>query len=131
MTTTLSRLEGQKLLSKPKRSKYGNVKTERHGILFDSVKEADRYDQLLLLEKAGEIRNLERQPKLPLYSGNTPVRGDTGIHMSYIGDFAYFEAGSNKRVIEDVKSKATKTRLYKLKKAVLLATYPGIEIREV
>lgn len=131
MTAVLSREEGLKLLTKPKRSKYGNRKVERHGILFDSIKEADRYDELLLLQKAGEIANLECQPKLLLYSGNTPVRGDTGRHMSYVADFAYFEARSNKRIIEDVKSKATKTRLYKLKKAVLVATYPGIEIREV
>ena len=131
MTTALSREEGRKLLSKPKRSKYGNKKVERHGKTFDSIKEADRYDELLLLEKAGEISHLECQPKLLMYSGTTPIRGDTGRHMFYQGDFAYFCYKRNKRIIEDVKSKATKTRLFKLKKAILKANYIGIEIVEV
>jgi hypothetical protein len=42
----------------PKRSKYGAKRTESG---FDSHKEEKRYLQLLLLERAGEIKNLSRQ----------------------------------------------------------------------
>lgn len=43
---------------KPKKSKYGAVKTEVDGIMFDSKREASRYQELRLLEQAGEIANL-------------------------------------------------------------------------
>ena len=41
-------------------SKYHSVKTVVNGIVFDSKKEAKRYYELLLLEKAGEIHDLKR-----------------------------------------------------------------------
>lgn len=41
-----------------KHSKYGAVKTKVNGIVFDSMLEAKRYKQLMMLEKAGEIQNL-------------------------------------------------------------------------
>lgn len=44
--------------TKPKKSKYGAVKTEVDGIKFDSKREASRYQELRLLEQAGEITNL-------------------------------------------------------------------------
>lgn len=128
MTATLSAKEFQSL-TKPKRSKYGNKKTERHGIIFDSIKEADRYDHLLLLERAGEISHLERQGKIYLMSGNTHVRYDSGRKAYWKFDFAYFCYKRNKRVIEDVKG--VRTDVFKLKKAVLLACYPGIHIEEI
>jgi hypothetical protein len=46
---------------KPKKSKYGAVKTEVDGIMFDSKREASRYQELRLLEQAGEITNLRLQ----------------------------------------------------------------------
>ena len=47
--------------TKPKRSKYGAIKTEVDGIKFDSKHEASRYKELRLLEQAGEITNLRLQ----------------------------------------------------------------------
>lgn len=47
--------------TKPKKSKYGAVKTEIDGIVFDSKHEAKRYQELWLLEQAGEITNLRLQ----------------------------------------------------------------------
>ena len=129
MTAVLTREEGRKLLTKPKRSKYGNQKTVVDGITFDSKKEADRYVVLKSLEGAGEISHLERQGKIYLYNGNTPVRYDSGRKAFWKFDFAYFCSKRNKRVIEDVKG--VRTDVFKLKKAVLLACYPGIEIVEV
>lgn len=115
-------------IEKPKRkNKYGAKRTIAHGISFDSKAEADRYCELRLLERSGEITNLELQPKYPLV-----VEGvDCGF---YLGDFQYFSRGTNTKrgehVVEDVKSKATKTRLYQLKKKLVFALYK-VQIAEV
>lgn len=130
MTAILSRDEGRKLLSKPtKRNKYNATKVMVDGILFDSKREGERYVYLKRLEQAGEISHLERQGKIYLFSGNTPVRYDSGRKAFWKFDFAYFCSVRNKRVIEDVKG--VRTDVFKLKKAILLACYEGIEIVEI
>jgi hypothetical protein len=134
MTLNISRQEARALLSKPKRSKYGATKTMVDGILFDSVKEAKRWQELRLLEKAGEISHLERQPKFYLYGKDGPVlirsRGyPNGRRAVWKGDFAYFCSIRNKRICEDVKG--FRTPIFILKKAVVQACYPGLEIVEI
>lgn len=104
------------------KSKYKNVKTEVDGITFDSKKEARRYAELKLLEKAGAIRGLELQPRIPLIVNGTKIG-------TYVGDFQYIE--NNEQVIEDVKSTATKTPVYRLKKKILETYQPPIYIKEV
>lgn len=103
------------------RNKFGAVKTEVDGITFDSRKEANRYEQLKLLERSGAICNLEIKPVFPFI-----VNGVTCFKM--IPDFAYFER--ERRIVEDVKSAPTKTRAYRIKKKCIEALY-SIEIREV
>lgn len=136
MTVTLSRQEAKAILSKPKRrSKYGNVKvTTPDGETFDSGREADRWMQLKLLEKAGEISHLERQPKFYLYGAKGPVlirsKGyPNGRRAVWKGDFAYFCSIRNKRICEDVKG--VRTPIFILKKAICEACYPGLEIVEI
>ena len=68
--------------------KYNNIKTEIDGITFDSKKEANRYCELVLLKKAGAIKDLETQPKFPLYVNTNKV-------CSYIADFRYFDIGKH------------------------------------
>ncbi|MBQ2175640.1 MAG: DUF1064 domain-containing protein, partial [Alphaproteobacteria bacterium] len=46
--------------------KYNNKKIIVDGIKFDSKKEALRYKELKMLEKAGIISNLQRQVKYTL-----------------------------------------------------------------
>jgi hypothetical protein len=104
-----------------RRGKYNNVKTQIDGITFDSKKEAARYSELRLLEISNHISDLECQPKIPLM-----VNGEQLGH--YIGDFRYCEAGEV--IIEDVKSKATITPVYRLKKKILSTYDPPINIRE-
>lgn len=48
-------------VQRPTRSKYGNRKTTVDGITFDSAREARRWTELLMLVKAGDVRNLHRQ----------------------------------------------------------------------
>lgn len=108
--------------------KFRNQPVEIDGHRFDSKKEANRYCELKLLQKAGEISHLELQPVIRLYSGTTPVRGVSGRHLFYKADFRYFDTKKDILVIED--SKGFKTDVYKLKKAFVQAMMPGLEILE-
>lgn len=131
MSITLSRSEARAILAKPKRSKFGNVKVTIDGNTFDSGKEADRYLVLKAKQKAGEISHLELQPKFKLIINGSALRYESGRQAVYIADFAYFDPAIGKRVVEDVKSKATKTPVYKLKKALVEKIFPAVKIIEI
>jgi hypothetical protein len=97
------------------RSKYGAVKVELDGHVFDSKAEARRYGELLLLRRAWKISHLVVHPRIPLVV--------SGVHLGdYIGDFEYQDS-TGQLVLEDVKSPATKTPLYKLKKKLVEALF--------
>lgn len=99
-------------------SKFRNIKTTVDGIKFDSKKEANRYTQLRFLESAGEITNLELQPKFVLIGASgEPLTYDNGRKMVYIADFKYTEWSTGQEVIEDVKGH--KTAVYKIKKSIM------------
>lgn len=110
-------------------AKYRNRKTEVDGLLFDSKKEAIRWCELKLLEKAGEISHLKRQVPFILIPNQYDDR-DRIIEREtrYIADFVYWENGN--MVVEDVKSSATRTPEYRIKKKLLLKEY-GLRIKEV
>ena len=100
--------------------KYGNQKTEVDGYLFDSKREANRYMELKLLERAGEISSLELQPSFELL-----VQGGKSVGK-YYADFRYTQ--NEEVVVED--AKGVKTDVYRLKKKIVEAVY-GIRIVEV
>lgn len=106
-----------------KRAKYGNIKCELDGIHFDSRKERDRYSQLRLLEKGSAICELILQPSFPLIVNGHNIG-------TYKADFQYTECGTGEQVVEDVKSRPTKTPVYNLKKKLVSAIY-GIQVKEV
>lgn len=110
-----------------KRNKFSAEKTTRDGITFDSKREASRYAELKLLVRAGEIKDLELQPEFDLQGQFGPLVSDAGRGLKYRADFAYTDARTGKRVIEDAKGFSTAT--YKLKKAIIRAM--GHEIVEV
>lgn len=114
------------VLLKPRRNKYNAVKTVVDGITFDSKAEAARWSVLRLLEKAGAIRNLERQIKFPL-EVSTPDSGPKVIG-NYYADFVYWDNEKQTTVIEDVKG--FKTQLYNWKKQHIEAQY-GIKLVEI
>jgi len=105
-----------------KMSKYRNVKVEVDNIRFDSKAEAERYWDLKQLERAGEISDLELQPAYPLLVQGVKI-------AVYKADFRYVD-GEGEIVVEDVKSEATKTPVYRLKKKHIKAQY-GIDIVEI
>lgn len=81
-----------------------------------------RYGDLKLMERAGEISELELQPKFPMIIGGILV-------CTYIADFRYRRRGG-KQIVEDAKGSGTaKDVVYKLKKKLLRALY-GVEVLE-
>lgn len=103
-----------------KTTKYRAVRTTVDGITFASKKEAARYTELKLLQKAGEITDLKLQPKIVLNAG--------GVHIcDYRADFFYYDRKTQTLIYEDCKG--FKTPVYRLKKKLALALV-GIEIRE-
>lgn len=108
--------------------KYRNKKTTVDGIVFDSAKEANRYAELRLLEKAGQIFNLQRQVPFVLIPKQERDGKVIERAVTYKADFVYTENGEE--VVEDVKSEATITKEYIIKRKLMLWEY-GIAIRQV
>ncbi|WP_308687278.1 DUF1064 domain-containing protein [uncultured Treponema sp.] len=109
-------------------SKYRNIKCIFSGIKFDSKKEAARYAELAMLERAGRISGLERQVRFEVCPKVPGLKGSRSRH--YVADFVYTEGG--KKVIEDVKSWITKKNpVYKLKKQLVQVNFPEYEFREI
>ena len=124
----------------PKPGKYHNKPTERvtpsGAVLhFDSQKEARRYDQLIALEQAGQIRDLRLQVDFTLQEAYTDTEGRRVRAIRYKADFAYWRydnppGGWVRYVVEDVKSRATRTKEYLIKRKMLKDKL-GIDITEV
>lgn len=98
------------------------------GMTFDSKKELLRYSELKLLEKNGMISGLERQVPFELIPKQVENGRVVERAVKYIADFTYYENG--KFVVEDVKSSATRTDVYKIKKKLMLSVH-GLRIKEV
>jgi hypothetical protein len=119
------------------RSKYGAKKVTVNGITFDSQKEYRRFRELVLLERAGRIQDLQRQVKFVLipaqYEPDT-IGKRGGVkrgklierECSYIADFVYTEDG--KQVVED--TKGFRTADYIIKRKLMLKEH-GIRIKEI
>jgi hypothetical protein len=103
-------------------SKYRNRKVELDGHTFDSAKEAKRWGELKLLERAGQIANLQRQVRYPLIINGRRV-------CSLIADFAYEQEG--RVVVEDTKSDFTRKLPVWRIKSKLFEALNGFPIREV
>ena len=121
-----------------KKNKYTAVKTEAHGKIFDSAHEAERYGELTLKERAGEIHDLKRQVKYVLIPAKrepdrTGPRGGKikgkviERETAYIADFVY-KTKDGTEIVEDAKGYREKS--YKLKRKLMLAVH-GINIKEV
>jgi hypothetical protein len=107
-------------------SKYKSKKTVVNGIVFDSRREAKRYSELLLFERAGVIKNLELQKSFELIPSQKINGKVVERPCKYIADFVYEENG--KTVVED--TKGMRTDKYIIKRKLMLYKY-GIQIKEV
>ena len=110
-------------------NKYGAKKTTVDGITFDSVKEARRYQELLLLQRAKEINFLRRQVSFTLIPSQRDQNGKVvERECKYIADFVYMEKGKTELTVED--TKGVKTKDYIIKRKLMLKEY-GIRIKEI
>lgn len=113
-------------LVRPGGSKYHAKKTVVDGITFDSAREARRYSELKLLERAGAIRDLKRQVRYELI----PAFDAGGKHYrptSYVADFVYTDCKTGTEVVEDVKG--VRTDVYRLKSKMFAHKF-GVVILE-
>ena len=117
-------------------NKYHNRKVKTSdGVVHDSRKEANRWVELNLLERAGEITELKRQVEFllipPQYEdvtmGKKKKRKLVERAVVYRADFVYQDENGDIHV-ED--TKGYKTRDYIIKRKMMLYVY-GIKIREV
>lgn len=114
--------------------KYRNVPTIVDGIKFHSKRESQRYSSLKLLEKAGEIRQLELQPVFKFSINGRPVlsrseRYPAGRQLKMVADFRYIDVKRECIVWED--SKGARTKEFIIKKAFFEALLPGVLLEEV
>lgn len=87
------------------------------GIEFHSKREARRYQDLVLMQQAGQITDLRRQVPIPIYLNGVLI-------FEYVADFVYKEPGERggrKQTIED--AKGFRTEIYQLKKRCVEAAY--------
>ena len=110
-------------------NKYGAKKIIVDGESFDSRMEARRWRELMLLQRAGEISELERQVKYTLIPAQKNEAGSVIERAAvYIADFVYVDKRTGETVVEDVKGARTKE--YIIKRKLMLYRY-GIRVREV
>ena len=125
-------------------NKYGNKKVIIDGVVFDSKREAKRYQELKLLERCGAISDLKRQVVFELIP--TQKEESTKVYtkgrkkgqpipgkviekaVTYVADFVYIDNATGKTIVED--SKGFHTKDYILKRKMLLY-FKGIKIHEV
>ncbi len=127
------------------RSKYGARKTVVDGIIFDSKKEANRYRELKMLERAGEICCLRLQVPFELIPAQYEETGEVYTRgankgkpkrgkciekaVTYIADFVYYNSDATVRTVEDVKG--MRTPVYIIKRKLFRWRYPDYDFREV
>lgn len=109
-------------------AKYHNAPAERAGIRFDSQKEARRYDELMVMLRAGIISDLRLQQQFTLQESYMTETGERIRAIRYTADFSYRFGG--KLVVEDVKSKPTRTKEY-LRNRKFMRSKFGIDIQEI
>ena len=107
-------------------SKYHSKKITRDGITFDSVKEYKRFQELALLERVGQVSDLQRQVKFELIPSQRINGKVVERACTYIADFVYYQDGQ--KVVED--TKGFRTTDYIIKRKLMLHVH-GIRIVEV
>lgn len=108
-------------------NKYHSKQTCVDGIKFDSKKEATRYCELKLLQRAGEIKDLQRQVRFELIPSQRIDGRIVERPISYIADFVYTNK-DGQQIVED--TKGIKTREYIIKRKLMLYI-KGVQIVEI
>lgn len=122
-----------------KTNKYGVApkedRTYKDGTIFASKREMERWEYLLLLQRAGEIKDLRMQTPFVLQEAFEHHQWGPIQKLYYVSDFDYINVSyrkglEGKYIVEDSKG-GVLTSIYKLKKRILLRKYPEILFFEV
>ena len=130
MSRTQSSSSGHGRLPVVSHSKFRNKKVHLDGYTFDSQAEAKHYKFTLKPRlEAGEISHLEIHPRIRCELNGRKI-------CDYIADFRYLDVSfagpqgqQGMTVVEDVKG--YKTDVYRLKKKLVEAMFPGTKICEI
>jgi hypothetical protein len=108
-------------------NKYHNKKTAHEGMIFDSQKEARRWNELQLMQCAGMITEVQRQVEFVVVPKSEKFRAS-----KYIADFVYRETRTGEIVIEDVKGmrKGAAYQVFKIKQKLMWQIY-NYEVIEI
>lgn len=123
----MTAVEYRELMKKPKPSKMRNVKTIVDSIKFDSKKEAERYCELKILKRVGEIKDFTLQPRYLLVEAQVK-NGQRFRKLEYVADFLVSYPDGHEE-IEDVKGK--RTQVYINKRKMFEDKYPHLTIKEI
>ena len=131
MTSYLSPAQIKRLAhkreAKPKKPKYGN-----HNVIVDGEKVADsqheyrRLNDLKVLERAGEIRDLQTQVRYNLIPSQK-ICGKTERGVSYVADFVYWTK-DDQFICEDAKGHKTADYIIKRKLMKLIHNIDVVEV---
>lgn len=112
-------------------NKYGAKRTDcRAGHTHASKREAKRCDELHLMQRGGEIENLQHQPRFDFIINGQILKHESGRKAGYTADFSFIDRQSAKHIVEDAKG-AYRDDAWRLRKALFRACYPDIILREV
>lgn len=121
---SVSSEEARKMLDeakkKPRKNKYGAVRTVVDGYAFDSQAEATDYINLKTLRSAGKIKDLTLHPKFPIYIANKLTDAMTKVCDVEL-DFMFFDI--EKKAIRIVDRKGRDNALSKLKRKMIEAQH--------
>lgn len=118
-------------LRRRRTNKYGAKPVVVNGHAYRSKREFKRHTELQLLERAGLISELRREVPFELLGPQRRDDGSAEQPVTYVADYVYRDLEKDDRlVVEDVKSKATRTRDYIIKRKLMLREH-GITVREI
>ena len=107
-----------------------NHETVKYGDkTFDSIAEKDRYIELSIMERAGQISNLKCHPRYDLIPTQRIPGKPTLRSHRYTADFEYVRDGE--LTIEDVKSEFTRLERDYIINRKLMLMLKGLYVTEV
>jgi hypothetical protein len=111
--------------------KIAAKRVERGEIKFASQIEAQRYAELLILEKEGQLAHLQAHPRFLLAETFTDEGGKVWPAIYYTADSIYDDLATGRTVVEDVKpaSRVTETQVVRLRMALFARRYPSLCLR--
>ena len=120
---SISAEQYREMAKKPKRSKYGNVKTVIDGETFDSKIEGEYYHHLKLRERIGEVYGIIRQKQFVIELSGTRI-------CSLKVDFYFYDRRTRGMRAVDIKGGPTDTQVFRLKAKLVKAMF-GVEVEIV